>query len=226
MEDRFIRSRMLLGDEAMEKLKKARIAIFGIGGVGGYAAEALARTGVGSFVLVDADVVELSNINRQIVAATSTLGMAKVDVMRGRIFDINPDAEVEARRCFFLPENADEFDFSAFSYVIDAVDTVAAKVEIALRAQSAGVPEISCMGAGNRLDPSRFAVADIYETRGCPLAKAMRNACRKRGIAGLKTVYSDEPPLPASGRTPGSTAFAAPSAGLLLAAEAVRDLAL
>ncbi len=192
MTDQFSRTELLIGKEGMERLKNAKVAVFGIGGVGGYAAEALARSGVGSLVLIDDDKVCLSNINRQIIATHKTVGRYKVDVMQERILDINPEAQVETHRCFFLPENADDFDFSQYTYVIDAVDTVTAKLEIITRAQKSGVPVISCMGAGNKLDPTKFQVADIYETTVCPLARVMRRECKKRGIEQLKVVYSTE----------------------------------
>ena len=243
MEDALVRSRMLYGKENLEKLAQAKVAIFGIGGVGGYAAEALARCGIGSLVLIDHDRVALSNLNRQIIALHSTLGRYKVDVMAERVKDIRPEVSVEVRRCFYLPENADQFDFSAYSYVIDAVDTVSAKLEIIRRAKECGVRVISSMGAGNKTDPSQFRVADISQTSICPLARVMRRECRKRGIRDLKVVYSlQEPirPVPAevpgetgdpepgaSARrkdTPGSTVFAPAAAGLLLARTVVEDL--
>ncbi len=244
----FSRTQLLLGAENMERLSRARVAVFGIGGVGGYVVEALARSGVGSFLLVDDDKVCLTNINRQIIATRKTVGQYKVEVMRDRILDINPQAQVEIRQCFYLPENAETFDFSQYSYVVDAVDTVTAKLEIILRAQSCGVPVISSMGAGNKLDPTRFQVADIYKTQMCPLAKVMRHELKKRGVRKLKVVYSDEKPLQPledmenSCRNhcvcppgalhkcterraiPGSTAFVPSVAGLILAAEVVKDL--
>ncbi|MCD8325772.1 MAG: tRNA threonylcarbamoyladenosine dehydratase [Lachnospiraceae bacterium] len=195
MPEQFSRTELLIGKEGLERLQSARVAVFGIGGVGGYAVEALARSGVGSLVLIDDDRVCLSNINRQIIATHKTLGQYKVDVMKERVLDINPQARVEVHRCFFLPENADEFDFSQYSYVVDAVDTVTAKLEIIVRAQKSGVPVISCMGAGNKLDPTGFQVADLYETTGCPLARVMRRECRKRGVERLKVVYSTEKPV-------------------------------
>lgn len=233
MPDYCSRSRMLLGREGMNRLEEATVAVFGIGGVGGYAVEALARTGVGSFVLVDHDKVSLSNLNRQIVATRRTIGMYKVDVMRDRLLDINPDASVEIRKCFYLPENAREFDFTQYSYVVDAVDTVTAKLEIILHAKEAGIPVISSMGAGNKLDPTRFQVADIYETSVCPLAKVMRRELKKRGIRDLKVVYSKEPvkvPDMESTRdiqkpVTGSVAFVPSVAGLILAGEVIKDLA-
>ncbi|MCM1282372.1 MAG: tRNA threonylcarbamoyladenosine dehydratase [Muribaculaceae bacterium] len=238
MQEQFARTRMLLG-EGMERLTSARIAIFGIGGVGGYVAEALARSGVGAFMLVDNDRVSITNINRQIIATTKTVGRYKVDVMAERIADINPEAEVEVRRCFYLPENADSFDFSGFSYVVDAVDTVAAKLEIIQRAKEAGVSVISSMGAGNKLDAAQLHVTDIYKTSMCPLAKVMRRELKKRGVKALKVVYSTEPPIKpheespapeeetAKNRrraVPGSVAYVPPVAGLLLAGEVVKDL--
>ena len=190
MLNQFSRTQLLLGQENMERLSRAKVAVFGIGGVGGYVAEALARSGVGSLVLVDNDTVCLSNINRQIIATHKTLGRYKTEVMKERILDITPQARVEVRNCFYLPENAHEFDFSEYSYVVDAVDTVTAKLEIILRAQQCGVPVISSMGAGNKLDPTRFQVDDIYKTTMCPLAKVMRRELKKRGVKKLKVVYS------------------------------------
>ena len=195
MLNQFSRTQLLLGKEGMDALAGAKVAIFGIGGVGGYVVEALARSGVGSFVIVDDDKVCLTNINRQIIATRKTIGKYKVEVMRDRILEINPDAQVEMRQCFYLPENAHEFDFSEYSYVVDAVDTVTAKIEIIMRAQAAGVPVISCMGAGNKLDPTQFHVADIYKTTMCPLAKVMRHELKKRGVKKLKVVYSTEKPV-------------------------------
>jgi tRNA A37 threonylcarbamoyladenosine dehydratase len=248
MLNQFSRTQLLLGGENMEILKNATVAVFGIGGVGGYVVEALARSGVGSFVLVDDDKVCLTNINRQIIATRKTVGQYKADVMAERIRDINPQAQVEIRKCFYLPENAHEFDFSRYSYVVDAVDTVTAKIEIILRAQECGVPVISCMGAGNKLDPTAFRVADIYKTKMCPLAKVMRRELKKRGVKKLKVVYSEEkairpledmsiscrshcvcPPGTAHKCTerrdiPGSVAFVPSVAGLILAGEVVRDL--
>lgn len=229
----FERTRLLFGDAGMEKLYASKVAVFGIGGVGGYVAEALARSGVGSLLLVDHDTVSLSNLNRQIIALHSTLGRNKAKVMADRIADINPLAKVEARDCFYLPENADSFDFSDYSYVVDAVDTVTAKLEIIQRAKSSGVPVISSMGAGNKTDPSLFRVSDLYKTSVCPLAKVMRRECRKRGIKDLKVVWSpEEPRLPLEKIRddrgikviPGSTAFVPSAAGLVLASEVVKDL--
>ena len=248
MLNQFSRTQLLLGKEGMDALAGAKVAIFGIGGVGGYVVEALARSGVGSFVIVDDDKVCLTNINRQIIATRKTIGKYKVEVMRDRILEINPDAKVEMRQCFDLPENAHEFDFSEYSYVVDAVDTVTAKIEIIMRAQAAGVPVISCMGAGNKLDPTQFHVADIYKTTMCPLAKVMRHELKKRGVKKLKVVYSTEKPVrpledmsvscrshcvcpPGTAHKgterrdiPGSVAFVPPVAGLILAGEVIKDL--
>lgn len=235
MDEKLERTALLLGEAGLKKLKNARVAVFGIGGVGGYVVEALARSGVGELDLVDKDVVSVSNINRQIIATTKTVGRPKVDVMRERVAEINPDIVVHTHQCFFLPENASEFDFASFDYVVDAVDTVAAKLELAEKAREAGIPIISSMGAGNKLDPSRFEVTDIYKTSVCPLAKVMRRELKKRGIKKLKVVYSKEEPLapqygedfvPEAGRraTPGSVAFVPSVAGLILAGEVVKDI--
>ncbi|MBQ9349061.1 MAG: tRNA threonylcarbamoyladenosine dehydratase [Oscillibacter sp.] len=194
MEDAFSRTRLLLGGDGMDRLARARVAVFGLGGVGGHACEALARSGVGAFDLIDHDTVSLSNLNRQIIAARSTLGRYKADVMRERILDINPSADVRIYKTFFLPESADAFPFQEYSYILDAVDTVTAKLALAEAAVRYGVPIISAMGAGNKLDPGRLRVADIYETRVCPLARIMRKELRRRGIPSLKVVYSEEPP--------------------------------
>ena len=224
--DQFSRTELPLGREAMELLKGARVAVFGIGGVGGYVAEALARSGVGSLDLIDRDKVCLSNLNRQIIALHSSIGRYKTEVMRERILDINPEARVETHNCFYLPETKDEFDFSSYSYVVDAVDTVTAKLSLAEEAQKAGTPIISSMGAGNKLNPFLFETADIYETSVCPLARVMRRELRKRGIEHLKVVYSKEVPLRPLEETdaPGSTAFVPSVAGLLIASEVIRDL--
>lgn len=248
MLNQFSRTQLLIGPDNMERLAHARVAVFGIGGVGGYVVEALARSGVGSFVLIDDDKVCLTNINRQIIATRKTIGQYKVDVMKERILDINPGAEVEVRKCFYLPETAHEFDFSQYSYVVDAVDTVTAKIEIILQAQKLNVPVISCMGAGNKLDPTQFHVADIYKTQMCPLAKVMRRELKKRGVKKLKVVYSTEksirpredmsiscrtncvcPPGAAHKCTerrdiPSSISFVPSVAGLILAGEVIKDL--
>ena len=234
MEDMFSRTRMLLGDEAMARLSLSRVAVFGLGGVGGHVVEALARSGVGALDLIDSDRVALSNLNRQIIATRDTLGMLKVDAAKARVLAINPDCRVRAYPVFFLPETADQFDFTQYDYVVDAIDTVAGKLQLILAAQAAGVPVISSMGAGNKLDPTAFRVADISETSVCPLARTMRRELRKRGVEHVKVVYSTEPalsPAPAdepTGRraTPGSTAFVPAVAGLILAGEVVKDIGL
>ncbi len=233
MEDMFSRTRMLLGDEAMARLRRARVAVFGIGGVGGHVVEALARSGVGALDLIDSDRVVLSNLNRQIVATRDTLGMLKVDAAKARVLSIDPDCQVRTYPIFYLPETADQFDFSQYDYVVDAIDTVAGKLQLIAAAKAANVPVISAMGAGNKLDPTAFRVADIAETSVCPLARVMRRELKKRGIDHVKVVYSPEPalsPAPAAedtGRraTPGSVAFVPAVAGLILAGEVVRDIA-
>ena len=232
MTDQYSRTRMLLGGEAMEALRRARVAVFGVGGVGGYVVEALARSGVGALDLIDNDVVALTNLNRQIIATHDTLGRAKVDVARERVLAIDPACAVRTYQTFFLPETADAFDFSAYDYVVDAIDTVAGKLTIIERALSAGTPVISALGTGNKLDPSRLAIGDIYETSVCPLARVMRRELRRRGVARLKVLWSrEEPivPLPTEEETerrglPGSSAFVPPAGGLLIAAEVVKDL--
>lgn len=224
MENRFSRTEALLGERAMEKLKKARVAVFGIGGVGGHVVEALVRSGVGAVDIVDSDKVCLSNLNRQIIATESSIGKYKVDVMKERILDINPEAVVNVHKCFYLPETKDEFDFSQYSYVVDAVDTVTAKIQLVMEAEEAGVPIISSMGAGNKLDPTAFQVADIYKTSVCPLAKVMRRELKKRGIKKLKVVYSKEQPV-AKNAVPASVAFVPSVAGLIIAGEVIKDLA-
>ena len=230
MQNQFSRTELLLGKEALGKLGRSRVAVFGIGGVGGYVCEALVRSGVGAFDLVDDDRVCLSNLNRQIIATRKTLGMYKVDVMRDRILEISPDADVRVYPCFFLPENADSFPFEEYDYVVDAVDTVTAKLELVMKAREKNVPIISSMGAGNKLDGSMFRVADIYETKVCPLARVMRRELKKRGVESLKVVYSEEEPL-CPGETegerrplPGSVAFVPPVAGLIMAGQVVKDL--
>ena len=231
MSEAFTRTSMLLGDEGMARLAAARVAVFGIGGVGGHAAEALARSGIGALDLVDSDVVAPSNLNRQIVALNSTLGRYKADVAAARIADINPDCRVTPRKVFFTPETAGEFDFTQYDYVVDAIDTVTGIVQLIISAKAAGVPIICAMGAGNKLDPTRFEVADIHETTVCPLARVVRRECRARGIKDVKVVYSREEPIvipAAEGEkkaTPGSTAFVPAVAGLILAGEVVKDIA-
>ena len=223
-ENRFSRTEALLGEEAMEKLKKARVAVFGIGGVGGHVVEALVRSGVGAVDIVDSDKVCLSNLNRQIIATESSIGKYKVDVMKERILDINPEAVVNVHKCFYLPETKDEFDFSQYSYVVDAIDTVTAKIQLVMEAEEAGVPIISSMGAGNKLDPTAFQVADIYKTSVCPLAKVMRRELKKRGIKKLKVVYSREQPV-VKNAVPASVAFVPSVVGLIIAGEVIKDLA-
>ena len=222
--EQFSRTQMLLGQDAVELLNKKRVAVFGIGGVGGYVCEALVRSGIGAFDLIDSDKVSITNLNRQIIATHKTIGMYKVDVMKERMLDINPDVNVDVHRCFFLPENSDDFSFQEYDYVVDAVDTVTAKIELILRAKKDGVPIISAMGAGNKLDPSRFKVADIYETTVCPLARVMRRELKKRDIESLKVVYSDEAPIKTDADFPGSTAFTPAAMGLVIAGEIVKDL--
>jgi tRNA A37 threonylcarbamoyladenosine dehydratase len=244
----FSRTELLLGKEAMEQLSKARVAVFGVGGVGGYACEALVRSGIGAFDLIDDDKVCLTNLNRQIIATRKTVGKYKTDVMKERMLEINPDVDVAIHKCFFLPENADEFPFEEYDYIIDAVDTVTAKIELVMQAQEKNVPIISSMGAGNKLDASMFQVADIYKTKVCPLAKVMRRELKKRGVKKLKVVYSEEKPtrpiedMAISCRTncicppgakhkcterrdiPGSVAFVPSVAGLIIAGEVIKDL--
>ena len=231
----FSRTELLLGDEGMEKLKNARVAVFGVGGVGGYAVEALARSGVGALDLIDDDAVAPSNLNRQIIALQSTVGKPKVEVAAARIADINPDCIVRTYRIFYTPDTAGQFDFSLYDYVIDAIDTVTGKIALVMQAQAAGTPIISSMGAGNKLDPSAFEVADIYKTSVCPLARVMRRELKKRGVKRLKVVYSREEALTPEGEieqdavhkkraTPGSVAFVPAVAGLILAGEVVKDI--
>ena len=233
MINQFSRTELLLGEKGIEKLRNSHVAVFGIGGVGGHAAEALVRSGVGTLTLVDSDSVELTNLNRQIIATHSTLGMPKVDAAEKRFLDINPDVKIIKKQLFFLPETENEFDFSDYDYIIDAVDTVAAKLLLAEKAQESGVKIISAMGAGNKLDASAFKVADINKTSVCPLAKVMRHELKKRGIKKLKCVYSEEPPLTpelseeetSKRQVAGSTAFTPAVMGLIIAGEVVKDLA-
>ncbi len=228
----FSRTELLLGDNAMRKLQNSKILVFGVGGVGGFAVEALARSGIGEIHLVDNDVVSVTNINRQIIADTETVGRYKTDVMVERIRKINPDCKTRSIKTFFLPENSDEFDFSYYDYIVDAVDTVTAKIAIAVKANECGVPLISSMGAGNKLDPTAFRVADIYETKICPLAKVMRRELKKRSISRLKVVYSEEEPLKpkeseektSKRAVPGSISFVPSTAGLIIAGEVIKDL--
>ena len=251
MDERFARTEALIGKEGMARLASARVAVFGIGGVGSYVVEALARSGIGALDLVDHDRVDITNINRQLIATTKTVGRLKVDVAKERILEINPYAQVRCYPHFFLPETAGQFDFSAYQYVVDAIDTVSGKIALIMRAKSAGVPVISSMGAGNKMDPSGFMVADIYETSVCPLAKVMRRELKKRGVEHLKVAYSKEKPyMPQNGRMEhtgdenaknakevkeggetnvrraafGSNAFVPAAAGLVIAGEVVKDL--
>ena len=238
MQDQFIRSRMLLGEEAMERLANSRVAVFGLGGVGGSAAEALARGGVGALDLVDSDTVSLSNLNRQILATHATLGQLKTEAAKARVLSIHPACRVTVHPVFFLPETQDQFDFSLFDYVVDAIDTVKGKLALIERARAAHVPVISAMGAGNKLDPTAFRVADLYDTSVCPLARVMRQECRRRGIERLKVVYSLEMPLmplerAEDGRSadaprkdvPGSVSFVPGVMGMILAGEVIKALA-
>lgn len=233
MPDQFSRTRLLLGGEGTRRLRQSRVAVFGLGGVGGYAVEALCRSGVGALDLIDNDRVCLTNLNRQILATHATVGQYKTDAARERILAIDPDAEVRVYNTFFTPETAGQFDFTVYDYVLDAIDTVTGKLELICRAKGAGVPVISCMGAGNKMDPTALELADIYETSICPLARVMRKELRRRGVESLKVVYSKEPPLmpgdageEASPRRqiPGSNAFVPAAAGLIMAGEVVREL--
>lgn len=248
MLNQFSRTQLLLGEDGMEKLYNSHVAVFGIGGVGGYVVEALVRSGVGTIDIFDDDKVCLTNLNRQIIATRETIGEYKVDVMKKRAMSINPDITVNAHNCFYIPDNADNYDFSKYSYIVDAIDTVSGKIELIMRADAANTPIISCMGAGNKLDASRFEVADIYETSMCPLARTMRRELKKRGIEKLKVVYSKEKPIrpvedmsiscrshcvcpPNTERKctarrdiPGSVAFVPAVAGLIAAGEVIRDL--
>ena len=248
MLDQFSRTQLLLGEDGMERLRRARVAVFGIGGVGGYAVEALARSGVGTLDLIDDDKVCLTNLNRQLHATRKTVGQYKVDVAEQRVLEINPSAVVHTHKTFYEPETAAEFDFTQYDYVVDAIDTVTGKLELVEQAEKAGVPIISCMGAGNKMDPTAFRVADIYQTSVCPLARVMRRELKKRGIRKLKVVYSEEPALtpiedmaiscrtncicpPGTARkctqrrqVPGSNAFVPSVAGLIIAGEVVKDL--
>ena len=223
MSERFQRTEMLIGEEGLNQLSKAHVAVFGIGGVGGYVVEALARCGVGELTLVDRDVVSTSNLNRQIIALESTVGRSKTEVMKERIGQICPDTIVHAHETFFLPENSHTFPFETYDYVVDAVDTVTAKIEIIMKCQGLNVPVISSMGTGNKLDPSKLQLADIYKTSMCPLATVMRKELKNRGVKKLKVVYSTEEPV-ANHRTPGSISFVPATAGLLIASAVVRDL--
>ena len=222
--DPFQRTRMLLGSDAVEKLRQSRVLVFGLGGVGGYVCEALVRAGVGSLHLVDKDKVDITNLNRQIIATWDTIGMEKTEAMRQRLLSINPDMEITVSNCFYLPERAGEFDFGAYDYVVDAIDNVTAKVDLICRAREADTPVISSMGTGNKLDPTRFEIADISQTSVCPLAKAVRKALRDRGITDVKVLYSKEEPVRTGLRTPASISFVPSAAGLIIAGEVIRDL--
>ena len=234
MINEFSRTELLLGADGMEKLKRARVAVFGIGGVGGYAIEALARAGIGALDLIDNDVISLTNINRQIIALHSTVGLPKTDVMAARVKDINPECEVRTYQTFYSPDTAEQFDFAQYDYIIDAIDTVTGKLALAVNAQKANTPIISSMGTGNKLDPTAFTVTDIYKTSFCPLARIMRKELRKRGIERLKVVYSQEEALTPEGVTeelpqgrrsiPGSVSFVPSAAGLILAGEVIKDI--
>ncbi len=232
MKDRFSRTEMLIGAGALDKLKHSRIAVFGIGGVGGYIAEALVRAGVGTIDIIDNDTVSESNINRQIIALSSTVGRLKTEAMEKRILDINPEARVNCINKFVLPENIDEFDFSAYDYVADAIDTVSGKLAIIEKAYAEGVPVISSMGTGNKLDPTKFEISDIYKTSVCPLARVMRYELKKRGVKKLKVLFSKEEPIKPSAveinekgkAVPGSISFVPPVAGLIIASEIIKDL--
>lgn len=249
MLNQFSRTQLLLGESAMQELANKRVAVFGIGGVGGYACEALVRSGIGAFDLIDDDKVCLTNLNRQIIATRKTVGKYKTEVMKERMLEINPNVDVRIHNCFFLPENADKFPFDEYDYIIDAVDTVTAKISIIMKANELGIPVISSMGAGNKLDPTAFMVADIYKTRVCPLAKVMRRELKKRGVKKLTVVYSEEQPtrpiedMSISCRTncicppgaehkcterrdiPGSVAFVPSVVGLIIAGEVIKDIA-
>ncbi len=223
MPNEFSRTEKLIGPDAMKKLKASHVAIFGIGGVGGYVAEALARSGVFKLDLIDKDNVDLTNLNRQIIALHSTVGRPKVDVMKERILDINPKAQVKTFQCFYLPETCEQFDFSEYDYVVDAVDTVTAKLALISQAKKAGVPIICSMGAGNKLDPTLFEVVDISKTSVCPLARVIRQECKKRGIKDVKVVYSKEKPV-IRDTVPASCAFVPSVAGLIIASQVIKDL--
>lgn len=225
MENQFSRTETLIGTEALKKLANSRVAVFGIGGVGGYVVEALARAGVGALDLIDNDDINITNINRQIIALHSTVGKSKVEVAKERILDINPRVNVKIYNTFFTPETSDDFDFSQYDYVVDAIDTVTGKIELVLKAQEVNTPIISCLGTGNKLHPEMFEITDIYKTSVCPLAKVMRTELKKRGVKKLKVLYSKETPIKQEGqRIPASISFTPPVAGLIIAGEVVREL--
>lgn len=233
---RFSRSELIFGETALKKLSQTRVAVFGLGGVGGYALEALARAGVGEIDIIDSDTVDVTNINRQLIALTSTVGMKKTELFRNRIKDINPDCRVNVHDVFYLPERAEEFEFDKFDYVVDAIDTVTAKIDLAVRCTEKGIPIISSMGTGNKLDPTALKVSDIYKTSVCPLARVMRYELKKRGVTSLKVVYSEEKPVQPDGEAvkrymegtkkniPASTSFVPPVAGMIIASEVILDI--
>ncbi|MBR5230188.1 MAG: tRNA threonylcarbamoyladenosine dehydratase [Firmicutes bacterium] len=230
MSDQFERTRRLIGKENLSKLADARVLVFGVGGVGGYVCEALARAGVGTIDIVDKDVVDITNINRQIIATHDTIGQPKVEACRRRMISINPLLKCDARECFYLPERASDFDFAAYDYVVDAVDNVTAKIDIICRSKEAGTAVISSMGTGNKLDPTMFRVSDIEKTKVCPLAKVVRKELKNRGIRGVKVLYSEEEPVKVIGpdgqtmRTPASISFVPSAAGLIIAGEVIKDI--
>ena len=228
-ESRFARTKLLLGEKAVETLAKKRVAVFGVGGVGGFVCEGIIRAGIGAIDIIDKDTVALSNLNRQLIALHSTIGMNKVDVLEERLKDINNNLIIKKYKCFFLPETSDSFDFKQYDYVVDAIDTVTGKIELILKANEAGVPIISAMGAGNKLDPTAFQVSDIYKTSVCPLARVMRRELKKRGVKRLKVVYSKEEPIKPQFNegdevVPGSVSFVPSVMGLIIAGEIVKDL--
>ena len=244
MNDQFQRTRMLIGQENLDKLAAAKVLVFGVGGVGGYVCEALCRAGVGRIDIVDRDIVDVTNINRQIIATHDTVGKPKVEVCRQRMLSVNPDIKVSARQCFYLPDRADEFDFAAYDYIVDAVDNVTAKIDIICNAKAAGTPVISSMGTANKLDPTMFKIADIEKTKVCPLAKVVRKELRKRGVSGVKVLYSEEEPKkplynPTESENsddpcisspeqkkaaPASISFVPPAAGLIIAGQVISDI--
>ena len=226
MDNQFSRTELLIGSQALDRLAASRVAIFGIGGVGGYVCEALVRSGVGAFDLIDSDSVSLTNLNRQIIATRKTMGRDKVDVMKERILEINPEARVETYKCFFLPDNAHNIPFAEYDYIVDAMDTVTAKIELVMRAREEGIPIISSMGTGNKLDPSAFRITDLYKTNVCPLARVMRRELKKRGVKQLKVLYSEEKPIRVyiDKSVPGSISFVPATAGLMIGGEVIKDL--
>ena len=225
MENQFSRTEMLIGKDALDKLSKAKVALFGVGGVGSYVLEALVRAGIGNIDLIDNDDVNITNLNRQIIALHSTIGKSKVEVGEKRAIDINPNVKIKTYKTFFSPENSDEFDFSKYDYVIDAIDSVAGKIELVIKSQNASIPIISCMGTGNKLHPEMLEISDIYKTSVCPLAKVMRNELKKRGVKKLKVLYSKEIPIKQTGqRIPASISFTPSAAGLIIAGEVIRGL--